>query len=39
VTDALVALPEAVLTDVARGLTPAQVARLDEALRVPLHVE
>lgn len=37
--DALVSLPKAMLTDFIGSLSPAQLARLDEALRIALHVE
>ncbi len=36
--DALVSLPKALLTDVIGGLSPTQVNRLDDALRIALHV-
>lgn len=37
--DGLVSLPKAMLTDFIGSLSPAQLARLDEALRIALHVE
>ena len=37
--DALVSLPKTMLTDFLGGLSPTQLARLDDALRVALHVE
>ncbi len=37
--DALVSLPKTMLTDFLGSLSPPQVARLDEALRIALHVE
>lgn len=37
--DALVSLPKAMLTDFIGSLSPTQVNRLDDALRIALHVE
>jgi mRNA interferase MazF len=37
--DALVSLSKAMLTDFVGSLSPSQLARLDDALRIALHVE
>ena len=37
--DALVSLPKTMLADFVGSLSPAHLARLDDALRIALHVE